>query len=176
MLTRQIEDSDGDLERRGLKAIARRVSTLAQVYDHLLGTEMSRTTDFGSYIKGLCASLSEIQDSTGDIKLTCESDVVYLNLDVVTALGILVAEVVANSYEHAFPDGKGTIDVTAHLSSERPGMMTLIIRDDGSGFEVMPGSKRHGVGLVRRLAEQANGHAAVDGTHGTVWTVELPVM
>ena len=41
------------------------MSTLAQVYDHLLGTEMSRTTDFGSYVKSLCLNLAEIQAAPG---------------------------------------------------------------------------------------------------------------
>jgi hypothetical protein len=38
-----------------------RVSTLTQVYDHLLGTEMTRTTDFGSYVQSLCLNLAEVQ-------------------------------------------------------------------------------------------------------------------
>ena len=35
-----------------------------------------------------------------------------LDLDVVTALGIVVAELVTNSYDHAFPSGKGSATVS----------------------------------------------------------------
>jgi len=45
MLTRQLDDTSDKAGQRGIKAIARRVSTLARVYDHLLGAEMTRTTD-----------------------------------------------------------------------------------------------------------------------------------
>ena len=38
MLSKQLDDTADEAGQRGLKAIARRVSTLAQVYDHLLGT------------------------------------------------------------------------------------------------------------------------------------------
>src|SRR6202043_2513659 len=93
--------------QRGIKAISRRVSALAQVYDHLLGSEMTRTTDFGGYLKSLFLNLAEIQSAAdGSITLNCDSDAIVLDLDVVTALGIVVAEVVTNSYDHAFPDGK----------------------------------------------------------------------
>jgi two-component sensor histidine kinase len=75
MLSRQLSDTpDGD-GQRGIKAIARRVSALAQVYDHLLGAEMTRTTNFGGYLEALCQNLAEIQAVPGgDISLTCESE------------------------------------------------------------------------------------------------------
>ena len=55
---------------------------------------MTRTTDFGSYVKSLCLNLAEIQASAGRrVTLTCDSEAIVLDLDVVTALGIVVAEV-----------------------------------------------------------------------------------
>src|ERR1700721_801349 len=91
--------------RRGcIEAMARRVSTLAQVYDHLCGNEMTRTTDFGSYVRSLCANLAEIQGAPSGVTMSCDSEPLILDLDVVTALGIVVAEVVTNSYDHAFPN------------------------------------------------------------------------
>ena len=93
MLSKQLDETPDRVGQRGIKAISRRVSTLAQVYDHLLGTEMTRTTDFGSYVKSLCANLAEIQAAAdGGVTLTCNSDAIILDLDVVTALGIVVAE------------------------------------------------------------------------------------
>ena len=41
--------------QRRIKSVERRVCTLARVYDHLHGGEMTRTTDFSSYLK--CISL-----------------------------------------------------------------------------------------------------------------------
>jgi two-component sensor histidine kinase len=175
MLTRQLEETKDEVGRRGLRAIARRVSTLAQVCDHLLGAEMSRTTDFGSYVKSLCLSLGEIQSSPAKVTLTCNSEVVILDLDVVTALGIVVAELVTNSYDHAFPNGEGTIDVSVQRDPNIADMATLVIKDDGQGFGVEPGSKRHGLGLVHRLAEQVRGTAAFGTDKGTVWTISFPL-
>jgi two-component sensor histidine kinase len=155
MLSKQLDDTADKAGQRGIKAIARRVSTLAQVYDHLLGAEMTRTTDFGSYVKSLCFHLAEIQGAPArTITLTCDSEPLILDLDSVTALGIVVAEVVTNSYDHAFPSGKGSITVSVQNAFGDVDAMTMIISDDGQGFKAQTESKRHGLGLIRRLVGQ----------------------
>ena len=175
MLSKQLDDTPDKAGQRGIKAISRRVSTLAKVYDHLLGSEMTRTTDFGGYIKSLCVNLAEIQGVTdGSVTLTCDSDAIVLDLDVVTALGIVVAEVVTNSYDHAFPGGKrGSILVSVRCADRD--FATMRISDNGTGFQPKAESKRHGLGLVRRLVEQVRGNATVNSDQGTVWTIQIPV-
>src|SRR6202161_2005255 len=72
MLSKQIAETPDEIIRRGIKAIDSRVTNLAQVYDHLLGNEITRTTDFGTYAVSLCRSLAEIQDvPNSEITLTC---------------------------------------------------------------------------------------------------------
>ena len=56
MSSKQLGDTADESGRRGIKAIARRVSTLAQVYTHLLWHLTTRTTDFG---RPLCVDLAE---------------------------------------------------------------------------------------------------------------------
>lgn len=177
MLDKQVNDTPDLDGRRGLKAIVRRVSTLAQVYDHLLGRELSRTTDFGGYLKSLCANLAEIQDSpSGAVTLTCTSDTIFLDLNSVTALGLIVTELLANSFDHAFPNGVGKIAVAVRDANNPTDMATMTVRDDGPGFTMRTESKRHGLGLVRRLAEQLGGTTEVENDHGTLWTIRFPVL
>ena len=172
MLTKQLDDTRDEAGQRGLRAIARRVFTLAKVYENLLGTEMTHTTDFGTYLKSLCVNLGEIQDANTDhINLICDGDTLMLDLDMVTALGIIVAELVTNSYDHAFPDGNGTIRVDLVSNPDAPGATRLTVTDDGTGFVEQVGSKRHGVGLVRRLVEQIGGNISLVSDGGTAWTV-----
>ena len=176
MLSIQLAETKDETGQRGIKAIARRVSTIAQVYDHLLGTEMSRTTDFGGYTASLCATLADmLTPASGGIDIQCEADRCLLDLDVVTALGIVIAEVVTNSYDHAFPSGAGTIRVSLRQTATDPGEATLTISDDGAGFAVQAESKRHGLGLVRRLVQQVRGTAILTVDHGSCWTITFPV-
>ena len=107
--------------------------------------------------------------------MSCESEPLILDLDVVTALGIVVAEVVTNSYDHAFPNGKGAIVVSVHRLAGDVDMATMTISDNGDGFKPKLGSRRHGLGLVRRLVQQVRGTAMVDSDDGTVWTIKVPL-
>jgi two-component sensor histidine kinase len=177
MLTRQLGVTTDPAGQRGIKAIARRVSTLAQVYEHLHGTEMTRTTDFASYVKSLCLNLADIQgESDSGVTLTCDSESLVLDLDVMTALGLVVAELVTNSYDHAFPDGKGATTVSVRRAPGDIDMATLTVSDNGKGFNGHAENKRQGIGLVRRLIEQIRGTVKVESDHGTVWTIKFPSM
>lgn len=176
MLTKQLDETTDQTGQRGLKTIARRVSTLAQVYDQLLGTDMTRTLDFGAYVKALCANLAQVQGSVDEtIMLTCEAEAISLDLDAATALGIVVAELITNSYDHAFPGGHGVIAVSLVAPSGAEHMATMVITDDGPGFTTKTGSKRHGLGLVRRLVEQVRGIVKLESDSGTAWTINFPV-
>jgi two-component sensor histidine kinase len=63
---------------------------------------------------------------------------------VVTALGIVVAEVVTNSYDHAFPGGKKGSTIASVRRFDADGdIATTTISDDGTGFLGKAESKRH---------------------------------
>jgi two-component sensor histidine kinase len=119
-------------------------------------------------------NLAEVQGASKDISVTCEGAEIILDLDVITALGIVVAELVTNSYDHAFPDAVGTISVKLVHAKGSAGA-TMIIADDGVGFQPQAESKRHGLGLIRRLVEQVRGTVETVSTNGTTWTVGFPV-
>ena len=110
------------------------------------------------------------------VRLTCESDTIILDLDVVTALGLVVAELVTNAYDHAFPHGEGSIGVAVRRDRDDAGTATLTIRDTGPGFKPQAESKRRGLGLARRLVEQVRGTAILDSDRGTVWTIRFPTV
>ncbi len=110
------------------------------------------------------------------MQIVCNAASTLLGLDEVTALGMAAAELVTNSYGHAFPDRSGTITVT--LAHRGAGRAAITIRDDGVGLVVKADSTRHGIGLVRRLLERIGGTLDVrSGDDGTLWTLAfaLPV-
>lgn len=174
MLRQQIDLNDGG-PKEGLRSIAQRVISLAQVYDHLLGNGLSRSIDFDQYVRSLCQSLSAFQGVREfHVTLTCEGDAepLLLDLDSVTPLGIAIAEIISNAYIHAFPGRLGAIRV-ALARNATDGLLT--IGDDGIGFVEPPTSKRHGLGLVRRLMEQIGGAVRVVSDRGTKWTLAFPM-
>ncbi len=175
MLNDQLKQTSDEVGQRGLRGIIRRVMSLAQVYDHLLGIGMTDILDFGAYTKSLCVNLPDLQPIPEfPISLVCEAVELNLDLAAVTAVGLVVAELVSNSYEHAFPGRGGTIDVrvTQDLASDQA---LVTIRDDGVGYRPGPETRRHGIGLARRLMQQVGGTLEVDGSNGTLWTLQFPM-
>jgi len=174
MLTQQQDGVDASAV---LKVVARQVSTLAQVYDHLLGNEMTRTTDFGAFVTALCRGLNATQQGIRGtaITLSCDTEAALLDLDTVTALGLIVTELVTNSYEHAFPDRGGKITVSLHRPANDHRTGTLTVSDNGIGFVAGDTGNRHGLEVVHRLVEQVNGTIMVETVHGTKWVIGFPI-
>jgi len=174
MLNKQIQSAEESAGAEGISAIARRVMTLAKVYDHLLGAGLTRTIDFGGYLSSLCTSFKDLQNPQDrNIELTCQWQPLMLDLDTATALGLVVAELISNSYRHAFPESGGTISVSL-LAGKSGGDATIEFVDDGVGFIGTGDTKRRGLGLVKRLMEQVDGTATVRSDHGTAWTLTFP--
>ena len=174
MLHKQFEITPDGPGKDGIGAIERRVMTLAKVYDHLLGAGLSRTIDFGGYLSALCSSFENLEGMQERVKMTCHVEPLALDLDTVTTLGLVVAELISNSYIHAFPDRAGTISLS--LLAGEPGEEAILnFADDGVGFRQNGNSSRHGVGLVKRLMEQVRGSAELRADHGTAWILRFPV-
>ncbi len=177
MLAHQIEQTPDRRGQVGLRGILGHVIALAKVYDHLLGIGLTSTIDFAAYARMLCRGLMDLQaeGTESTIVLTCDVVPMLLALDTVTALGLVVTELVANSYEHAFPDKAGCITV-AGGPTVRPGWGELTVSDDGVGYKTLGESKRHGVGLVYRLMEQLSGTVRVRVGQGTIWILGFPLL
>jgi two-component sensor histidine kinase len=162
--------------KASMQSIIRRVITLAEVYEQLLGTGLGTKVDLGAYLAALCESMPRLQDNQlKGIRIVCETETITVGLDTVTAIGMVVAELVANSYDHAFPNGAGVVTVKlSRVPTAEAAILT--VSDTGIGFIEQPGSKRHGVGLVHRLAQQVDGTAELQSRNGTVWTIGFPVL
>nr|WP_294511302.1 histidine kinase dimerization/phosphoacceptor domain -containing protein [uncultured Rhodopila sp.] len=175
MLNEQLKLTAGESEQRALRGIIRRVMTLATVYDHLLGAGMGSNLDFGAYARLLCENLPELQPKAPfPVSLVCQSDELTLDLTAATALGLVIAELVSNSYEHAFDERGGSIVVSVRHDGQ-PDRGVVRITDDGSGYVPDPETRRHGVGLARRLMQQIGGTLEVATARGTAWTMRFPI-
>lgn len=174
MLDNYARGTVSGVARDGIDLIVRRVTTLAQVYDSLLSVGLSGTVDFAGYLRALCVNLPALQaQHSHPVHIVCQAEPVMLGVDEASALGMAVAELVTNSYDHAFPDRGGTITVT--LARSGPATAMLTIQDDGSGFPAKFGTSRNGLSLVKRLVDRIGGSLDTHFNGGTVWRLGFPV-
>ena len=139
------------------------------------GVGLSDTVDLSDYLRELCLSLPGLQeDNHRTVVLDFQAELVPLPLDSVTALGMIVAELVSNSYRHAFPNADGIINVTLERSADGA-RGSLEIQDNGTGFALPEKTSRHGLGLVKRLVEQIGGTLEADSKAGMLWILSFPI-
>ena len=90
------------------------------------------------------------------------------NADTSIQLGIILCELMANCYQHAFPYiTGGHVDITVRKGEDD--LYRMIVKDNGKGLDRDPATREAELGLelVEALAEQIDGGvetATADGT------------
>jgi two-component sensor histidine kinase len=89
-----------------------------------------------------------------------------LGADLATPLAVVLAELLQNAVEHAFPEGhEGTVAVEL---ARNDGEVRMVVRDDGVGLDVaaLEGS-RLGLQIVRSLIDELGGTFSITSDEGT---------
>ena len=140
--------------RSHLKDAHERIMSIATIEKHLDTMSLSEEIEVGSYLAGLCSSLSNsmigknkpvtLEVKAGGNRTTSAEGI---------SLGLITAELVINALKHAFPRGKqGSIEVAYKVSG---GGWRLAVSDNGAGISIDP-ARKEGLGttIVRSLARQ----------------------
>ena len=166
MQARQLSDSEA---RRALLSLRDRVYALGLVHHQLMGSSNLKTFDIAPFLQELARNI--VEGGTGqDINLTVRAVALDVGLDFAIPLGLLVTELVTNSLKHAFPDGKGNIDVFLDRSDD--GAVALIVSDDGKGYgspDAASGGDKAALGtsIIKGLVAQLDATMVVQHASGT---------
>ncbi len=133
-----------------------RIMTMAIIHKKLYQSEDLTQVNLESYIQEL---IKEIQNSVGaentvkvNIKVTLNS----VGLKTIVPLGLMLNELLSNSYKHAFSksqDGVITIEINALESPE----FELLYTDNGSWKNSLNETKGFGLDLIDTLCQQLEG-------------------
>lgn len=165
--------SAGDHDTGAQLDAANRAQTMALVHDHIYnyGATNSTKVDIKLFLEKL---LKLLDKSLGreTVKLKSIIASAELDVDLLTPLGLIVCELVTNTYKHAFGVDGGTIAVS--LTRQREAL-TLTVQDDGNGFDPQIAHEKKGslgLTLLNDLSAQINGKLNVQtGATGTIWTL-----
>lgn len=159
-----------------LNSMRRRVLALADLYSIL--TEAGGQAEhvrLAEYLQRVCDDLSSFLDAQDGIAL---SRVFIGDVDVraerAVSVALLLNEIVSNSIKHAFPAGRGRIDV--RLDASDPDGLVLEVADNGIGFPAEPDrTVEEGVGtaLIQALLRQLNATAEVNTSQGVAYSIRM---
>lgn len=144
-----------------LTEAAVRVQTVASVHDRLYRSEAFGTVALDDHLKHLCADLEVAMGGEGRARVETDLAPVEGPVDHAVALGLIVAELVANAHRHARLGPEGRIVV--RLAPDGEGRARLAVEDDGAGLpEGFSPHAARGIGLRIVQAKAAEIGASLD--------------
>ena len=158
-----------------LRGSQSRVRSIAAFHEGVYQAHDLANVDMARYLADLLRGLHSTYGSSGDgvlTKVTAEG--VVLSADLAIPCGLIVNELATNAFKHAFPGGRGTIDVSLQRRGDG---LTLRVADDGVGlperFELTSLTSL-GLQLVQTLSEQVGGAVGIErGAAGVVFSVSF---
>lgn len=124
-----------------------RVAAIALVHRMLSVSTISDTIAIGDYLTNLCESIGVLWSKPGGARIAVHHGDVEVATDVAVRLGMVVNELVTNSFKYAYGKGTGEIRVAFSVME---GSFVLIVADDGRGIDALSVT-RQGTGM--RLVE-----------------------
>jgi two-component sensor histidine kinase len=122
---------------------------MAMLHDQLHRAKDFSNINLGEYIRNLATGLfSSYGVNSADVELHLDVENIPVFVDTAIPCGLIVNELVSNSLQHAFPEGrKGRVSVGLH--APRGGGVEIAIADDGRGFpEVAQPTDTRSLGLL----------------------------
>ncbi len=132
-----------------------RIHTLALLHEKLYQSELLSTISLREYVQQIT---NDLQHSFGseheNIKLVCDVDDIYCDIEKLVPCGLIINELVTNSLKHAFvKQSEKQIIVRVYMQSNQ---LRLEISDNGKGF-ADTAQISLGMRLVNGLVKQLKG-------------------
>jgi two-component sensor histidine kinase len=136
-------------------SLENRINAIAKTYSMLMLDENLEDIDMEEYIEAL---LLDIEQSMFKLSANIELEIdvnASLPLGKAVYIGIIINELVTNSYKYAFEEHSGSIFISLHKVNKR---YQLIISDSGKGFTYNKNHPSLGLKLIHALIiEQLRG-------------------
>ena len=134
LLNLQAERTKDQMLLAALADLRNRVSAMALIHEILYQSSSLAAIDLAAYIGKLMVVLSEtFMEVSSRVEMVVEVEPMEIGLDRAIPCGLVINELVTNSFKHAFPGGRhGRVEVRAHLGDGD--RIVLEVKDNGVGF------------------------------------------
>jgi PAS domain S-box-containing protein len=163
-----------------LQELEGRVRSMALVHESLHKSGDLARIDLQNYIETLTAHIRAQYGAERDIRFWVQAAGVDVDLNFAIPCGLILNELVANAYKHAFPAGRpGEICISFQErtgTARRAPTFELTVADNGVGLPAdldWEKSETLGLRLIKMLSQQINGAIELDRTHGTTFCLRF---
>lgn len=175
LLLLQESDVEDPKARHALQEARNRITLLGKLHRKLHDPNLA-TVDFGSFLEELSRDVIQASGVKG-VDCMVRTAGIDISPRQFIPLALIVTELLSNSLEHGFADGRcGTVRIACG-NAATPGEFVLSVEDDGAGLP--PGfdlqkTRSLGLYIAKSLAQQIGGHLIMTGNHGTRSILHFP--
>ena len=152
-----------------------RVQAMSLIHQRLYKTDDVSTVNIKEYFTELAESLMQAYGHTPDgFELNIEVENPALDVDLAIPLGLIVNELITNSFKYAY-EGIKYPSLTIYFRNDKD--ITLKIQDNGIGIDenlVDQKSNSFGQKLIKGLSKQLKGTYKFENNQGTYFELNIP--
>lgn len=147
-----------------------RIKSMSLIHESLYSQNSLAQIDFKHYIESLIKELQNSLQTKPIVNFTVSVDNVSLDLSKAIPCGLIINEVITNSFKHAFAN---VLNPEIHVKMTFTDHYQLIIRDNGLGYDCnLPSNKDSlGMSLIDALSKQLNGTYSFENENGTIFNL-----
>ncbi|RHX78307.1 sensor histidine kinase [Leptospira yasudae] len=170
MMTLEQEKTKSEPAKKAFASAMNRIQSMAMVQDYLFHKSTYKVIHAKDYLNSLVNHLFvSYGPSDGRIQSDCNIEEIFLPMDKAVPCGLIVNELLSNSFKHAFPDKrKGLITILFQKSAS--GYLTLEVADNGVGKDSADKDPQEGnslgMNLIEALCMQLRGEMEVEKENG----------
>ena len=170
MQSRTIEDPN---LKDFLQESQNRIHSMALIHENLYSNESLANIKFSNYVESLTGNIARTYaNQQARVRFDFQMDDSYLPIDIAIPCGLIINELISNSFKYAFKNrDHGTISI--HFKEEE-NSYKLTVRDDGIGISKdldIKNTKSLGLKIIHKLAKQIDGVLQSDFSNGTEFII-----
>ena len=176
LLYMQSEELSDTVSKSIIMEAASRVQSMMVMYDKLYRSENHHEMNVNDYLPSLIDEIIRIFDSRIPVKTDINVDDIVLSAKALSALGIIINELITNSMKYAFDymdEGLIFLSLTVQekqviviYSDNGPGIPESVDFDNSTGF---------GMQLIGMLVQQLGGNIRIERGKGTRFVLEFDI-
>jgi PAS domain S-box-containing protein len=172
-------DAADGIDTGVMGGVCRRINSMALIHEQFYESEDISSIEFSKSLRGIVDGIREAYPATAKrVVVAYETEEALLNIEEAIPAGLIVAELVANAFDHAFSDGSREGSLRIRQRAVDPGMLEIEVRDDGTdllqGFRPLK-SGTLGMILIESLSKQLRGEVVFSRVSGTAATLRFPL-
>ena len=156
-----------------------RIRSMALIHEKLYLSKDLTHINFSDYIYELVSSLlSSFRYSSNNINLDINIEDIKINVDLALNLGLIINELVSNTFKYAFPDGlsreHGICELHIKLKSLNDSKFMLVVKDNGIGLPSnidFQDTDTLGLQIVSALVKQHKGSIELNNEKGAEYSI-----